>query len=119
MRYLKAKIEEILLELCENVFLENAEDDCSFPYLVYDLKNGVHNQGQIFYFLDVDVWDKSETTETIDELSSKLKKLDKTSYIDENIQFTMHFDRLLNSKSEHKELKRYTMIFEVRAIERS
>lgn len=119
MKYLKAKIEEILLEICENVFLESAEDDSPFPYLVYSVGNGIQNQGKIVYVLDVDVWDKSETTETIDELSSKLKKLDKTSYIDENIQFTMHFDRILNTKSEHKELKRYTCIFQVRVIERT
>lgn len=119
MKYLKAKIEEMLLEKCENVFLEKAEDNSPFPYLVYSLSNGINNHSQMIYTLDIDVWDKAETTEGIDELSKVLKRLDETSYIDENVQFVMYFDRLLNTKSEHKELKRYTLIFEVRAIERS
>lgn len=119
MKHLKAKIEEMLLEICDNVYLEEAENDSLFPYLVYGLRNGINNHSQIIYTLDIDVWDEAETTESIDELSSKLKKLDEVTYIDENIQFAIYFDRLLNTKSEHKELKRYTLIFEVRAIERS
>lgn len=119
MNHLKAKIEEIMMEICDNVFLEEAEDDSPFPYLVYSLRNGINNYSQMIYTLDADVWDKSETTEQIDQLTKELKKLDETAYIDENIQFAIYFDRLLNTKSEHKELKRYTLIFEVRAIERS
>ena len=119
MKYLKEKIEEQLLEICDNVFLESAEDDSPFPYLVYSLKNGVNNRSQMVYALDVDVWDNTETTVGIDKLAEELKKLDGVCYIDEHVQFVMYFDRLLNTKSEHKELKRYTCIFEVRAIERS
>nr|DAK86830.1 MAG TPA: Protein of unknown function (DUF3168) [Caudoviricetes sp.] len=118
MKYLKIEIEKILLEICKNVYLEIAEDDSPFPYLVYNIENAVNNGDIHSYFLDVDVWDKSQTTVNIDELERKLKKLDKTSYIDENIQFTMYYDRTINTKSEHIELKRYTVMFEIRAIER-
>lgn len=118
MKYLKIEIEKILLEICKNVYLESADDDSPFPYLVYNIENAVNNRDIQSYFLDVDVWDKSQTTVNIDELERKLKKLDKTSYIDENIQFTMYYDRTINTKSEHIELKRYTVIFEIRAIER-
>ena len=118
MKYLKIEIEKILLEICKNVYLASAEDDSPFPYLVYNIENAVNNGDIHSYFLDVDVWDKSQTTVNIDELERKLKKLDKTSYIDENIQFTMYYDRTINTKSEHIELKRYTVMFEIRAIER-
>lgn len=119
MKHLKIQIENLLLELCDNVYLESADNDSPFSYLVYNLSDGVFREGQTIYYLDIDIWDKSETTINIDELAKKLKKLDKTTYIDKDVQFTMYFDRLLNAKSEHIELKRYTMIFEIRAIERS
>jgi len=118
VKFLKIQIEKILLEICKNVYLESADDDSPFPYLVYNIENAVNNGDIHSYFLDVDVWDKSQTTVNIDELERKLKKLDKTNYIDENIQFTMYYDRTINTKSEHIELKRYTVMFEIRAIER-
>lgn len=118
MKYLKIEIEKLLAEICPNVFLETAEDDAETPYLVYSLSSGAHVEGQMRYLLDVDIWDRSETTEGIDELQQKLKALHKTTYIDGNIQFALYFDRLLNAKSEAKNWKRYTCIFEVRAVER-
>ena len=119
MKHLKIKIEELLFAICANVFLEEAEDDSPFPYLVYSIKNGVNNHSQMIYTLDIDIWDKAETTEGIDELAKEIKKLDEVCYIDENIQFVLYFDRIINTKSEHKELKRYTCMFEVRVMERS
>ena len=98
MKYLKIEIEKILLEICKNVYLESADNDSPFPYLVYSISNAVNNGDLHSYILDVDVWDKSQTTE--------------------NIQFTMYYNRTINTKSEHLELKRYTVMFEIRAIER-
>ena len=85
MKHLKAKIEELLFAICTNVFLEDAEDNSPFPYLVYSIKNGVNNHSQMIYTLDIDIWDKAETTEGIDELAKAIKKLDEVCYIDKNI----------------------------------
>ena len=117
-KYLKIQLEHILSEITPNVFLEDAQDDSVYPYLVYSLTQAMHNENQIIYTLDVDVWDKSTTTVNVDDISSKLKKLDKTSYIDENVQFSLHFDRILNTKSESEQWQRYTVVFELRVIER-
>ena len=118
MKYLKIEIEKILLEICKNVYLESADNDSPFPYIVYSISNAVNNGDLHSYILDVDVWDKSENTVNIDKLEKKLKKLDNTTDSDENIQCTMYSDRTINTKSEHLELKRYTVMFEIRAIER-
>ncbi len=118
MKFLKAKIEEWLLEICENVYLDTAEDDSKFPYLVYSLGVGVNIQGLMTYPLMVDIWDKNTTTVNIDELQSKLKGLDKATYIDDKIQFTLHFDRLIPSGSHKDDWQRYTAVFNVRCIER-
>lgn len=116
---LKIKIENILSQITPNVFLESAEDDSICPYMVYNLKEASKNEDSEVYFLDVDIWDKNDTTVNADDLASKLKKLHKLSYIDENIQFSLYYDRTLNPKSESKEWKRYVVIFELRVLERS
>ena len=87
--------------------------------MVYNLKEASNNEDSEVYFLDVDIWDKNDTTVNVDDLASKLKKLHKLSYIDENIQFSLYYDRTLNPKSESKEWKRYVVIFELRVLERS
>lgn len=120
MKYLKTVIEKRLEKICNNVFLEDSEDDSPFPYLVYSIANGVNNRpGQHIYTLFVDIWDRGETTRIIDDFAKKLKKLDAETYIDKNLQYSMYFDRILNTKSEHKDLKRKTLVFELRVIERS
>lgn len=116
---LKIQLENILSDITPNVFLESAEDDSIYPYVVYNLKEASKNEDSEVYFLDVDIWDKNDTTVNVDDLASKLKKLNKLSYIDDNIQFSLYYDRTLNPKSESKEWKRYVVIFELRVLERS
>lgn len=116
---LKIQLENILSDISPNVFLESAEDDSISPYMVYNLKEASKNEDSEIYFLDVDIWDKNDTTVNVDDLASKLKKLHKLSYIDENIQFSLYYDRTLNPKSESKEWKRYVVIFELHVLERS
>lgn len=116
---LKIKIENILSQITPNVFLESAEDDSIYPYMVYNLKEASNSEDTEVYFLDVDIWDKNDITVNVDDLASKLKKLNKLSYIDESIQFSLYYDRTLNPKSESKEWKRYVVIFELRVLERS
>lgn len=119
MRDLKIQITRLLKNICPRVYFENAPDTAVVPYLVYDFTQGNENQGQLILVLDVDVWDKNTSSANIDTLSKQLRRLHGSSYIDGDIQFALYFDRILNSKSESKEWKRNTVIFEVRMIERS
>lgn len=118
MKYLKIEIEKMLQEAHPNVYLSDAEYDSDTPYLVYHLTSGTHREGQISYFLDVDVWDKAETTEKIDEITTALKRLHRRTHNDEHIQFTIYFDRVLIAPSKDREWKHALISFEVRAIEK-
>ncbi len=119
MKQIKSKIEEMIASINERVFLNEASDDSKYPYIVYSLGTGVNLEGLMSYTLDINIWDDSDTTERIDDLEKEIKKLDKTTYIDENVQFTLYFDRIIPTGTKERGIKRNTLIFEVRAIERS
>ena len=118
MQKLKKELVTLLKGVCPNVYFENAFDTSSTPYLVYDLTQGVEREGQMIWNLDIDVWDRNSSSLNVDDLCKKLRALDRTSHIDDKIQFSMHLDRIINTKSESKEWKRKTVIFELRYMER-
>ncbi len=120
MTKLRTEIVKILEGACPRVFFENASDDSQTPYLVYDFAQSILIvPNQLAIVMDVDIWDKRDHSENVESIEKSLRNLDKTLYIDEHIQFSMHYDRTINTKSEDKNWKRKTVTFEVRVMERS
>lgn len=48
MRKLKSQMQKILNGVCPNVYFENAPDNASMPYMVYDLTEGNYNEVRLF-----------------------------------------------------------------------
>lgn len=119
MQSLKKEIVKVLKVACPNVYFEHAPADSSTPYLVYDLAEGIGLNGFINVILDIDIWDKDQSSANVDSLAKALRKLDGFNYINQDIQFRMYFDRNLNSKSESQEWKRNTTMFTIKLLERS
>ena len=119
MRKLKVEIRNKLLTVCPNVFFESAPDTAPCPYIVYDLTQGLNIGDQTVINMDIDIWDKNKSTVNIDTILDNVKKLNRVNFINEDIQFSLHFDRFINTKSESLEWKRITAIFQVRYMERS
>lgn len=120
MRHLKTQLTTQLKNVYPKVYYENAPDDAVFPYVVYSLGSSYNNRANCIYTLDLDVWDKSTSSKKVDDITKDLiKKLDLTGYIDEEIQYSLYFDRTVDTGSEDKTLKRKTVIFELRYTERS
>lgn len=120
MRDFKIQFTKILREVNPNIYYENAPDDAPFPYIVYSIGSSYNNRPNAIYTLDIDVWDKNTSSKRVDELLSQInKKLNMTNYIDDKIQFSLFYDRTINSGSEDKTLKRKTIIFELRYTERT
>lgn len=118
LRKIKTTIRNILLEICENVYFDKAPDDVEGMYIVYRLYAPYNNQGIEVYTLDVDVLDRNQSSKNIDETVKKVKQtLDRIKYIDEELQFTLMYERtLFLNEDSHK---RQTVIFICRMIERS
>ena len=119
MRKLKVEIRNKLLTVCPNVYFESAPDTAIGPYIVYDLTQGMANEDQTLINMDVDIWDKNKSTVNIDTIFKQTLKLNKINFINDDIQFSLHFDRFINTKSESLDWKRITAIFQIRYMERS
>lgn len=120
MRDLKIQLSKQLKAVHPRVYFENAPDDAIYPYIVYSFGSSYTNRANEIYALDIDVWDKNQSSRAVDELLSKINKaLNMTSYIDDKIQYSLYYDRKLDTGSDDKTLKRKTIVFELRYAERS
>ena len=119
MRKLKIEIYNLLKTVCDDVFFEDATDSAKFPYLVYNLSQAVRTENQILFNLDVDIWDKNISSSRVETLFDDLRKLDKTNILNSDLQCTVRFDRYIDASEGNKELKRKTVMFILRYMERS
>ena len=84
--------------------------------MVADLTIAYYKEGLYNISLDIDVWDKSTSTENVDIIAEKIiEALDRCSFRNKKIIFTSWFITLANIQSEDKTLKRKTIKFEVQA----
>ena len=73
---LKKLIQTQLKTLTTNVFFENATDDKLYPHIVFNFRT--IDLGDLWrqdYILEIDVWDKKNSTYDVDELSDKVEDL--------------------------------------------
>jgi hypothetical protein len=73
---LKKLIMTQLKTLTSNVYYEIAADNALYPHIVFSFK--MINLGDLWrqdYTLDVDVWDKDQSTTRIDSLCDEIEKL--------------------------------------------
>ena len=73
---LKKLIQTQLKTLTTNVFFENATDDKLYPHIVFNFRT--IDLGDLWrqdYVLEIDVWDKKNSTYDVDELSDKVEDL--------------------------------------------
>lgn len=119
MRNLKIQLTAILRAIFARVYYEDAPDDALFPYIVYSFGASYSNRYNEIVPLDIDVWDNNSSSANVDEIVADLKRnLEGLRYIDDEIQFVLYYDRMLDTDSEDKTLKRKTVSFELRYAER-
>ena len=73
---LKKLIQTKLKTLTTNVFYEIATDDAMYPHVVFTFNSiDLGDLSRQDYMLNIDVWDKSKSTVTVDELCDKIETL--------------------------------------------
>ena len=60
------------------------------------------------------MWDLGESSAQVDELVTNLKGLDGLNYKDEAQQFSVYYDRTLDTSPENRRHKRKTVTLELR-----
>ena len=110
---LKKFITRELKTICQSVCYQSANDGTPFPYMVYDLSHRKQEVGYL-YFLEINVWDKSISTKTVEALADRLEELLDDTIFDEDT-FTAIID--LNTRNpvedRDKSLKRRRLLFDL------
>lgn len=73
---LKKLIQTKLKTLTTKVFFEQATDDALYPHVVFNFRTiDLGDLSREDYILEIDVWDKGNSTTQVDELSDKIEDL--------------------------------------------
>lgn len=73
---LKAVIRTKLLTKCNRVYFRKAPNDAGYPHVVFSISSSNLNDiNQKVPTIDIDLWDKSENTSTLDGLADSIESL--------------------------------------------
>lgn len=113
IKNLKRELKSILLPISEISFNLMPKDKI-FPHIVGDLTVAQYKEGLYTFVFDIDVWDRNETTENVDNLTEKIiESLDRLKHISSDFLFTCYLTNIINVQSEDRTLKRNTIKFEI------
>lgn len=108
-----------LLDHHPRVYLTNAPDDATFPYVVFHFPTGFSQGEMMIYNLDVDVWGKDPDTTEIDGIAHDIwLGLNRMRYLDDTGQFTVYWMNRLMLDDDEPQIQRRKLIFQVRYLDR-
>ena len=113
-REIKKMVSDVV-DLSYEIYPENA----MFPHAVGFIRNSFYQEGLYNIVLDIDVWDRNQSTKNIDEISEKIvKRLDKWSFINDKVHFVVYLTSEFYVEDKENTLRRKTCTFEVQARKR-
>lgn len=110
-------ITSLLKTIHERVYFENAEKNATFPYIVYNLPYSNNEKPEIIT-LEINGWDKSESTIALDTLMSQINdELDKkTIYIGGKVACTIFRETRNNVEDPDQRFKRRRYTYQIRSF---
>ena len=111
--YIRKALVSLFSSITPNVFYAQANSQVAFPYIVFEL-NLVAEENYGSYSLEVDVWDKGNNVNNLENICDSLEKLDRTLHTDENISFVMYFESKVIVEDSDKELKRRRLVYNLK-----
>ena len=101
-----------------NVHYEDAPDNATYPYLVFNLPNSIDSGTLEQFVLDVDGWDDDTNTTTLEALMySADQVLHRKTFISGDLGFRVYRSNRLVLDEREPRLRRRKYIYEVRAYE--
>lgn len=113
-RNIKKELLKLLKDVSTNISFEIASEKKLFPHIVLNLVNDVVAQGLHILTLDVDIWDRNNSTKNVDDLVDKvIKKLNRIHVITDDIHMVLYLTNILTVSDSDSTIKRKTCIFEL------
>ena len=109
-----------LSTVASNVYYEVADEDALYPHVVFSFQQiNLGDLSRQDYELDVDVWDKSEETETVENLCDSIEHLLRGANLPQkNILPTFYLIDRRILFDEDKEIRHRVVRFQIQNYER-
>lgn len=111
-KILRETLAEELKFICDRVYFQNSSSKAKFPYIVYDLRL-IQADFPNKYQLEVRIFDNSQTTYLVEELSDLLEKsICDTCIFNENHKLLVNLN-VRSNPIDDKEYKICRLLFDV------
>jgi hypothetical protein len=115
IRELKKEIRSRLIDLGCPVGFNSVPDNEIYPHIILDLPTDAYQEGAHNMSLDIDVWDKSESTKNVDEISEGvIARLNRICLDLSKSYSVLHLLSMGSFESDDPTLRRKTLIFNLR-----
>ncbi len=112
---LRKQLRKKISEVVTNNYYDQAPDNATYPYAVYDLAELNHYDGLTIMELEINLYDYGTNTSRIEELADKLQDtLHEYFFINHAIQFTCFRGLRQKVEEDDKQLIRRRLTFELR-----
>ena len=116
---LRKALRATMLTVVDRVYYDQAPDNATFPYVVFDLLELTHEDGRTLMEMEVNILDYGTSTTTAEDIADELQSmLHKADYINAYIQYSIYRGLRQKVEEEDKQLIRRRLTFEIHMHER-
>jgi hypothetical protein len=112
---LRKSIHSLLKSVHARVYFQNAPDNATYPYLVYDLPNSIDDGLMERFVLEVDGWDQSKDTTTIETLMSNMDaEMHRKVVVVNGIAMIFYRENRLSLIDDDPRIRRRKYVYQIR-----
>lgn len=116
---LRKALRASMLSVTDRVYFGQAPDNATYPYIVFDLSELIHQDGKTLMEMEVNVLDYGTVTTTAENIADEMQALlDRADYINAFIQYSIYRGLRQPVEEEDKQLIRRRLTFEIHLHER-
>lgn len=116
---LRKALRASMLTVADRVYYDQAPDAATYPHIVFDLSELMHEDGRTLIEMEVNILDYGTITTTAEAIADELQALlDRANFINPFIQYSIYRGLKQKVEEEDKQLIRRRLTFEIHLHER-